>query len=282
MLHAWHTWSSKVRTCMQGPDPEDLAPTLAPAHLLADGVRFRLPPLQRPIVRVRCQRLELRQGFGALLVRLGRGCNPPRQRLQPHASRGCSPTRQRLQPHACRMQPHACRSDSAGLLRQYCLEALAPHHLDRFAAPDVAPEPPLGAPHLQDETLLNEGNLSFRSTPFGTSAGPRARVPRGSSTFYALPCLTDGTSVPNLASSDEGELLCMVALVRHGDRTPKQKLKFTTREPTVTTYHFLLTSCLLLTTACLLLTTYYLLLTSCSRWSASTARTPPTSSRSKR
>ena len=37
----------------------------------------------------------------------------------------------------------------------------------------------------------------------------------------------------NLASSDEGELLCMVALTRHGDRTPKQKLKFTTREPTL-------------------------------------------------
>ena len=62
--------------------------------------------------------------------------------------------------------------------------------------------------------------------------------------------------MPNLASSDEGELLCMVALVRHGDRTPKQKLKFTTREPTVSVYHFLLTSSFLLTTACLLLTTY--------------------------
>ena len=58
--------------------------------------------------------------------------------------------------------------------------------------------------------------------------------------------------MPNLASSDEGELLCMVALVRHGDRTPKQKLKFTTREPTVTAYHFLLTSSLL----CLLLHAY--------------------------
>ena len=33
----------------------------------------------------------------------------------------------------------------------------------------------------------------------------------------------------NLASSDEGELLCMVALTRHGDRTPKQKLKIRMR-----------------------------------------------------
>ena len=33
----------------------------------------------------------------------------------------------------------------------------------------------------------------------------------------------------NLASSDEGELLCMVALTRHGDRTPKQKLKMKVR-----------------------------------------------------
>jgi len=35
--------------------------------------------------------------------------------------------------------------------------------------------------------------------------------------------------VTNLASSDEGELLCMVALTRHGDRTPKQKLKVRVR-----------------------------------------------------
>lgn len=28
-----------------------------------------------------------------------------------------------------------------------------------------------------------------------------------------------------------GELMCVVGIVRHGDRTPKQKLKFHTAEP---------------------------------------------------
>jgi len=32
-------------------------------------------------------------------------------------------------------------------------------------------------------------------------------------------------------AGDEGELMCVVAIVRHGDRTPKQKLKFVTTEP---------------------------------------------------
>ena len=36
-----------------------------------------------------------------------------------------------------------------------------------------------------------------------------------------------------ITESDEGELLCVVGIVRHGDRTPKQKLKFSTNEPSL-------------------------------------------------
>ncbi len=39
--------------------------------------------------------------------------------------------------------------------------------------------------------------------------------------------------LPISGHEEEGELLCVVAFIRHGDRTPKQKLKFTTREPTL-------------------------------------------------
>ena len=35
------------------------------------------------------------------------------------------------------------------------------------------------------------------------------------------------------AEDAKGELLCVVAFTRHGDRTPKQKLKFVTREPSL-------------------------------------------------
>ena len=45
-------------------------------------------------------------------------------------------------------------------------------------------------------------------------------------------------SLPKLAAGateneDAGELLCVVAFTRHGDRTPKQKLKFITSEPSL-------------------------------------------------
>ena len=117
-------------------------------------------------------------------------------------------------------------SDAAGLMRQYCLEALAPAHLGKFSLYDVMPmyegEPFQSAPLDEDMDAANPTSSK------GSIAGLYA--PGG---LYALPCLADGTSVPNLASVDEGELLCMVALTRHGDRTPKQKLKFTTKEPSL-------------------------------------------------
>ena len=43
----------------------------------------------------------------------------------------------------------------------------------------------------------------------------------------------EGASVEAVRGEEAGELLCVVAFIRHGDRTPKQKLKFTTSEPSL-------------------------------------------------
>ena len=114
-------------------------------------------------------------------------------------------------------------SDAAGLMRQYCLEALAPAHLLKFSLYDVMPmyEGEPFQTHLPEEEVSQVPN------------GPAIAGLYAPGGLYALPMLADGTSVPNLASVDEGELLCVAALTRHGDRTPKQKLKFTTREPSL-------------------------------------------------
>jgi len=89
---------------------------------------------------------------------------------------------------------HKFWTDSANLLRQYCLHAICPHHLERF---------PQGQPQMPPPNRLE------------ADKGPMP--PKAS-----LRAPTD---------TDESELLCVVALTRHGDRTPKQKLKMRTSEP---------------------------------------------------
>ncbi len=94
--------------------------------------------------------------------------------------------------------------DSANLFRQYCLEQLAPAHLAR---------------HPQPSSQL------VRSPLLASFEGPSAASSVG------LPVTSSLASV--IGADSDGELLCVVAFIRHGDRTPKQKLKFLTREPTL-------------------------------------------------
>ncbi|KAJ1633278.1 histidine phosphatase superfamily-domain-containing protein [Pavlovales sp. CCMP2436] len=102
---------------------------------------------------------------------------------------------------------HKFWSDSANLLRQYMLEAIAPAHLrahpegNQLVLPDEAPA----------HRTKAKGDKGRRRN--GRGAAEREEALR----TFATP--------PN------AELLCVVALTRHGDRTPKEKLKFSTREP---------------------------------------------------
>ncbi len=89
-------------------------------------------------------------------------------------------------------------SDSANLLRQCCLSSIAPDHLDRFPVGEMPPGPSelVSSPSLFSE----ESQIQPLEPPVG---------------------------------ADASELLCVIAISRHGDRTPKQKLKLRTREPSL-------------------------------------------------
>ena len=75
------------------------------------------------------------------------------------------------------------------------------------------------------------GKLSLKDAESGSLTDLPASV-----RAFALPegVVEDGSTAGDRTSGGsegeaEGELLCVVAFTRHGDRTPKQKLKFTTR-----------------------------------------------------
>jgi inositol hexakisphosphate/diphosphoinositol-pentakisphosphate kinase len=53
---------------------------------------------------------------------------------------------------------------------------------------------------------------------------------------YASDTSRIGTPTTELSDLDEQELRCVIAIVRHGDRTPKQKLKVVTSEPFILEY----------------------------------------------
>jgi len=86
-------------------------------------------------------------------------------------------------------ESHKFWEDSANLLRHITLSRLAPTHLERF--------------------------------PQGTSP-----------VYHALQlpeeAKNEGKELVPALGNEEGEMLCVVAIIRHGDRTPKQKLKFNT------------------------------------------------------
>jgi len=92
---------------------------------------------------------------------------------------------------------HKFWADSANLLRQYCLHAICPHHVERH---------PQGAPQVPPP------NRTIRDSVLQDVVPPRA-------------------SLQAPTGAEESELLCVIGLTRHGDRTPKQKLKMKTTEP---------------------------------------------------
>ena len=99
--------------------------------------------------------------------------------------------------------------DSANLLRQYCLEAIDPAHLERF---------PLGTTPLDHKPLSGSRSIINPNPLLSMSADDLPQL--------AAPGASKGS-----------ELLCVVAVTRHGDRTPKQKLKFSTSAPEILALH---------------------------------------------
>lgn len=98
---------------------------------------------------------------------------------------------------------HKFWSDSANLLRQYALEAISPHHLRLH-------------PEVRQPALASDSEEEAHE-----------RQPAYNKRSYES--LSD--SVQHYPVPPDAELLCVVALTRHGDRTPKEKLKLHTHEP---------------------------------------------------
>ena len=105
-------------------------------------------------------------------------------------------------------------SDSAGLLRQYCLEALAPQHLDRWRLDLVTPEAPLPMFPPAEDLAPRGCNSAGMYTAGGmyalpvTVAGTPVRCSGDTARLgeiqrrYRLPVTVAGTPVTNLASSE--------------------------------------------------------------------------------
>ncbi|KDD77059.1 hypothetical protein H632_c30p4, partial [Helicosporidium sp. ATCC 50920] len=120
---------------------------------------------------------------------------------------------------------HKYYDDAAGILRLVILSALAPHRL--LVAPPEAPRgpqlktlPPSCLASLPGDTAVLVSSDSLRSQ--GEGAEALASVPSGS-----LRGLDEGEE----ALREDEELRCVLAVVRHGDRTPKQKLKMRVTQP---------------------------------------------------
>ena len=128
---------------------------------------------------------------------------------------------------------HKFWQDSANLFRQYCLGTLIPHHLAAFPQPSSnLLGSPMYGPSSGDHPYEHHGGMAsveqMYQSGVGSSKHSTDALPMSTPSAFTLP---KGIAEP--PEEAEGELLCVVAFTRHGDRTPKQKLKFTTKEPSI-------------------------------------------------
>ena len=100
--------------------------------------------------------------------------------------------------------------DAAGILRAMMLAAVAPQKLTRRPYP-IMPR------NGSDNSIAGGGDGS--ASDDGTSATDGGDAPGGAV-----------DELPGKGSKHQ-ELRCVLAVIRHGDRTPKQKMKMTTRHP---------------------------------------------------
>lgn len=84
-------------------------------------------------------------------------------------------------------------------------------------------------------TTLVEGALPVREFPSNLTSEPASICPSASSSIAGESIEANNKPVSkqqqSVTGSHQEELRCVLAIIRHGDRTPKQKLKINMREP---------------------------------------------------
>jgi len=81
---------------------------------------------------------------------------------------------------------------------------------------------------------LIEGALPVREFPADLTSEPASIAQSGNSSVVETPKHINH-AVSSVETHEE-ELRCVIAIVRHGDRTPKQKLKINMKEPHILEY----------------------------------------------
>ena len=118
---------------------------------------------------------------------------------------------------------HKFWDDAANLLRQYCLQAVAPVHYSTCLARSLSPSAASARALRASRDVLD---VLGRRQGIGNEEEALAEMLEESRAEM------EGTERKREVRDEKaGDLLCVVAFIRHGDRTPKQKLKFSTNEP---------------------------------------------------
>jgi hypothetical protein len=136
---------------------------------------------------------------------------------------------------------HKYYDDAAQLLQLMMIRALAPERIHSSIL--LHTSPPAGMPQARADMARQ----SLASRDDGGSAGKSASSSaRGGSFFFETqerpPSRVDdaedgfSTNLPSMAGPEE-ELRCVAAIIRHGDRTPKQKMKMVVTHPDFLALH---------------------------------------------